>query len=77
MYVGSLITWCNPNWDVKFSVVSPSKLALSGQKQLLDLALKFLTATTKNRFLCTKSSKFNLRFSVKVSKSTKLQSGDL
>ena len=68
MCVGFLITWCNRNWDVKFSSASPSKLVLSRQNQLLDLALKSPIATTKNGFLCTKFSKFNSRFSVKVSK---------
>ena len=48
MCVGSLIIRCNPNWCVTFSVASPSKLVLSWQKQLLDLALKSPIATTKN-----------------------------
>ena len=69
MCVGSLTTWCNPNWDVKFSVASPSMFDLSWQNQLLDLALKSPIATTKNGFLCTKFPKFNSRFSVKVSRS--------
>ena len=25
-WVGSLITWCNLNWDVKFSITSPSEV---------------------------------------------------
>ena len=36
--VGSLITWCNPNWDVKFSITSPSEVVL----------LKLLSFNNKN-----------------------------
>ena len=70
MCVDSLITWYNPNWDVKFSIASPAKLRLSWQKQLLDLAFKSPIVRPKNEFFCTKFSKFNSRFSVKVSKSS-------
>ena len=70
MWVGSLITWCDLNWDVKFSTVSPSKLVLSWKKQLLDLGLKSPIATTKDGFLCTMFSKFDSRFSVKAPKSS-------
>ena len=37
MCVASLITWCNPNWDVKFLIAAPSRLALSLQNHLLNL----------------------------------------
>ena len=29
MCIGSLITWCNPNWDVKFSIAFPSCISLT------------------------------------------------
>ena len=63
MCVGCFITWYNSNWDVKLS--SPSKLVLSWQNQVLDLALKYLTITAKNWFLCTEFSRLNPRFSWK------------
>ena len=40
MCVGSLITWCNPDCHVKFSIASPSELILFWQNQLLDLDLE-------------------------------------
>ena len=50
-WVVSLITWCNPNWDVKFSITSPSEVVFYSQNQLFDLALKSPISTTKNGFL--------------------------
>ena len=51
MCAGSLITWYNPNCDVMLSITFPSKVDLSLQCHLLDLALKSPITTTREGFL--------------------------
>ena len=46
-----LITCSNPNYDVMLSVTFPSKVDVSWQCNLLDLALKSPIATTSKGFL--------------------------
>ena len=72
MWVGSLITWCNPNCDVILSITFPSKVDLSWQCHLLDLILKSPIATTRKGFLWTIFSKFISKFLEKVSKLSKV-----
>ena len=45
--VGLLISWLRPNWDVRFSIVRPSKLLLSWLHQCFDFALKSPMTTIK------------------------------
>ena len=59
------------------SIKYPSKVDLSWQYGLLDLALKSTITTTKKGFLWTIFSKFNSKFLGKVSKSSKVWLGDL
>ena len=59
------------------SIKFPSKVDLSWQYDLLDLALKSTITTTKKGFLWTIFSKFNSKFLGKVSKSSKVWLGDL
>ena len=70
MYVGSLITWYNVNCDVMLSITFPSKVNLSLQCYLLDLALKSPITTTRKGFIWTIFSKLNSKF-LEVSKSSK------
>ena len=72
MCVGSLITCYDPNCDVMLLITFPSKVDLSWQCHLLDLALKSPITTTKKGFLWTIFSKFNSKFLEKVSKSSKV-----
>ena len=43
MCVGSLISWCKPNYAVTFSIAFPSWLDLSWQHQFFDLIFKSRT----------------------------------
>ena len=45
MCVGSLITWCNLNWNIMLSITFPLKVDLSWHSNLLDLKVISLIAT--------------------------------
>ena len=53
MCVGTLIIWCVPNCDIMLSIIFPSKVDLSFQCHLLDLALKSPFAMAIKELLCT------------------------
>ena len=66
--VGSLMSCCNPKFDVKPSILEPSYVVLSDLHQVFSLALKSPKITIKKGFLAAISSIFNSRLSIKVSK---------
>ena len=76
MWVDCLITWYNPNY-VMLSIRFPSKVDLSWQCHLLDLALKSPITTTRKGFLWTIFSRVNSKFLEKFPKMSKVWLGDL
>ena len=65
--VGSFMTWCNPNCDVKLSNAFPWEVVLSLQHQNFDFALKSPIATKRKGFFRDKVSKSNSKLSINVS----------
>ena len=76
-WVGLFMIWWKPKLDVKKSLFEPLKLVLSLVYQDLDLALKSPRTTIMKGFFSSMWSKFNLRFSKNVSKSSLFWLGDL
>ena len=77
IYVGSFMTWCNPNYDVTFYNAFPWGVVLSLQYQNFDFALKSPRATRRKGFFWDKVSEFNLKLSINVSKMSCDWLGDL
>ena len=77
MWVGSLIIYCSPNWEVMASVWEPSEVVASSVYQLLDFALKSLMATIKKGLVAETASKVSSKLLQRFSKSSSDWFGDL
>ena len=62
IWVGSLIKYCKPNWDVIASISKPSKVVLSCLYQFDDLTLKLSRTTNEYKLLLAILSKLNSKY---------------
>ena len=65
--IGSLVTWCKPNWGEIFSIALPSLVVMSVLHQLLYFTLKSPRNTTEKGLFCTADSTFTSRLFLKHS----------
>ena len=70
MWVGSLITYCSPNWEVVGSVLEPSKAVVSLVYQLLDFALESPMATIEKGLVVEIVSRVSSKLLQQFSKSS-------
>ena len=71
------INWCNPNWEVIFSMVLPLKFVLSWLYQLQDLGLMSTIIVVRREHFCARISNVISKLLEKVSKSSWDWLGDL
>ena len=76
MWVGSLIIFCSPNWEVMASILEPSEVVVSPVYQLLDFALKSSMATIKIGLVAETVSRVSSRLLQTFSESSSDWFGD-